>query len=547
MLCALTLRDFVIVDALDISFEAGFTVFSGETGAGKSILIDALSLTLGTRGDAGMIRPGAQRADITASFDVPESLKAWLDEHAIDTQDGLMLRRIIDREGRSRAFINGLPATVTQLRTLGEQLVDIHGQHAHQSLLHARQQRELLDTHGGHGDVLEKLQRAWQDWQAAQKALALARQHAGERQARMDHLQWQLDELAALAPGAEEWSELTATHHRLAHARALLDGGSQALEALDDDERGARRLLLQARHSLEPLLQHDARLADMLDSLDSALIASDTAISDLNAYLSRLELDPDALEQAEARMSAIFGLARRLNNPPEALPALQQALQAEMQDLQETSSLDALSGALEAAHLEYQRHADTLSRQRRKTAQRLGEQVTRAMQTLAMEGGAFDVALTSCAPGPHGCETVSFQVAGHAGASLRPLAKVASGGELARISLALSVIASQAARVPTLIFDEVDAGIGGGVAEVVGRLLRDLGKRHQVLCVTHLPQVAARGRQHFEVRKATEGGETISHITALDSDGRVEEIARMLGGLTITDTTRRHAMEMLAD
>ncbi len=546
MLQRLHIRDFVIVDTLELAFEGDLTVFSGETGAGKSILIDALSLALGARSDAGVVRPGAQRADISAVFSVAPHLEAWLDAQAIDSDEDIMLRRSIDTQGRSRAFINGVPATLGQLRALGEQLVDIHGQHAHQSLLQAGHQRALLDAQGAHLALAQQVQAAWQDWQAAVRALEQARQQAEARRQDSERLQWQHDELERLGLGDDEWARLTTEHRRLAHAQALLDGGAQALAALDTEDSGARRHLLLARNALEPLLRHDDRLTEIHDSVASALIACDSAISDLNAYLSRFELDPAALEQAEQRMAAIFELARKLHAEPEQLPALQAALQQKLQELQAAGDLERLQAAVDTCRKHYDHCAADLSARRRETATRLAAQVSAAMQTLAMEGGQFDIELSPAQAGPHGNESIAFLVAGHAGTPPRPLAKVASGGELARISLALSVIASQAARVPTLIFDEVDAGIGGAVAEVVGRLLRELGARHQVLCVTHLPQVAACGRQHWAVRKQrAPDGTTVSRINALDPAARIEEIARMLGGLTITETTRRHAAEML--
>lgn len=546
MLRSLNIRDFVIVDQAEIHFESGFTVFSGETGAGKSILIDALSLALGARGDTASIRQDASRTDVSAVFDVPAELHQALLDQDLDPTESLVLRRVIDNQGRSRAYINGIPATLTQLRTLGESLIDIHGQHAHQSLIRPASQRDMLDAQGGHHALARATQQAWQNWQHAQKTLQKARDNHEALQQERERLQWQLDELQRLSPGKNEWETLTANHNRLAHAQALLDGANQALAALEGDESSAQLHLSAALHQLQPLLRHDSHLQGICDALESARIAATEAVSDLNSYLDRLELDPQSLAQAEQRMSALFEAARQFKTEPELLPQLQEALQGQLAETDVANNLDALTEQARQAEATYHQAARQLSAARKKAAKKLSAQVTDAMQTLAMQGGRFDIALEPAAPSAHGCENIEFLVAGHAGVTPRPLAKVASGGELARLSLALSVIASQAARVPTLIFDEVDTGVGGAVAEVVGRLLRELGTRHQVLCVTHLPQVAACGDHHYEVSKATRQGATLSNIQLLSADARIDEVARMLGGLKITNTTRQHAREMLS-
>ena len=546
MLRSLHIRDFVIVDQAEIQFEAGFTVFSGETGAGKSILIDALSLALGARGDAASIRQGASRSDISAVFDVPGELHQALVDQDLDPNDSLVLRRVIDAQGRSRAYVNGIPATLAQLRTLGESLIDIHGQHAHQSLIRPASQRDMLDAQGGHQALARETQQAWQHWQQAQKALQKARDNHEALQQERERLEWQLGELQRLSPGNNEWETLTANHNRLAHAQALLEGATQALSALESDEGSAQLYLNAALHQLHPLLRHDAHLQGICDALESARIATGEAVSDLNSYLDRLELDPQSLAQAEQRMSSLFEAARQFKVEPEALPQVQEALRAQLAETDVAGNLEALAEHARQAEAAYHQAAQQLSAARKKAAKKLSAQVTEAMQTLAMQGGQFNVALQPATPSAHGNESVEFLVAGHGGVTLRPLAKVASGGELARLSLALSVIASQAARVPTLIFDEVDTGVGGAVAEVVGRLLRELGARHQVLCVTHLPQVAACGDHHYEVSKATRKGATLSNIQLLNADARVDEVARMLGGLKITNTTRQHAREMLS-
>ncbi len=544
MLRALHIRDFVIVDQAELNFEAGFSVLSGETGAGKSILIDALSLALGGRGDAALVRQGAPRTDISAVFEPPPAAARWLAEQAIDGTE-LILRRAIDAQGRGKAWINGLPATLAQLRDLGALLVDIHGQHAHQSLLQPASQRELLDTQGGLGDQARAVQDAWTAWRNAQAALASARDDAAGQAALLERLQQDTEFLDELAPQAGEWPELCAHQSRLAHAQALLAGASQAIEALDGESGSAAQALHLALQSLQALVRHDPALQAQCQTLESARILCTETVSDLNAYADRLELDPDALAKADARMSRLFEAARRFHVEPEALPELHETLHTRLRQAAAGQDLQALAQACSRAEDQYRVLAQALGAARRAAAERLAAQVTAAMQTLAMEGGAFGIELPACKPSAHGLESVEFLVAGHAGVTPRPLARVASGGELARISLALSVIASQAARVPTLIFDEVDAGIGGAVAEVVGRLLSELGGRHQVLCVTHLPQVAACARHHFLVSKSTRAGHTACAIRILDAAARVDEIARMLGGLKITAATRDHAREML--
>ncbi|NYT85402.1 DNA repair protein RecN [Pollutimonas harenae] len=548
MLRSLHIRDFVIVDQAEIPFAPGFTVFSGETGAGKSILIDALSLALGARGDASAIRDGAPRADISAVFEPPASLQTWLQEHEFTSDDDLILRRVIDAQGRSRSFINGLPVTLSQLRELGEQLVDIHGQHAHQSLLKAANQRELLDTQGGHLPLARQVQQAWQQWQQAEKSLATALANDATLQAEREQLEWQVTELEQLGLQENEWETLSNNHNRLAHAQALLDGATQTLAALDNDngQGSAMQALNAAAHAISQQLRHDSHLQSIYDAIESARISTVEAVSDLNSYLDKLELEPEKLAHAEQRLSTLFEAARKFKTEPHDLPALFQGLVQQLHNSQAAADTDALTQQRDAAAAQYQSQAELLSKARHKTSKKLSQQVTAAMQDLAMQGGSFKVNLSNCPPGAGGNEAIEFLVAGHAGTSPKPLAKVASGGELARISLALSVIASQAARVPTLIFDEVDTGVGGAVAEVVGKLLRELGDRHQVLCVTHLPQVAARGAHHYEVKKSSTRSGTLSQIEALNDEERVHEIARMLGGLKITDTTRRHAREMLA-
>ena len=546
MLRALHINDFVIVDHTEVEFGPGFTVFSGETGAGKSILIDALALALGERADASVLREGATRAEISAVFDVPDTLTGWLADHALDS-DSLVLRRLIDSQGRSRSFINGMPATLTQLRELGEQLVDIHGQHAHQSLLKADSQRDLLDGHGDHAAMRRGIADAWKAWRDVARRLETVERDAESLQQERERLQWQADELDRLALGADEWEELQAEHTRLAHAQSLIDGASQTIAALEEDDDAAHTRLAAASQRIAQLANHDPALTPVSEALESARIALQEAVSDLNSYLARLEVDPQRLSIVEARLQAVFETARKFRLTPDELPERHQTLLAQLDTLKESEDVQALRARAEAARKAYDALAKELSAARHKAAASLSKQVTQAMQTLAMSGGKFEAVVQPGEPGIAGADLVEFRVAGHAGTTPRALAKVASGGELARISLALSVIASRAARVPTLIFDEVDTGVGGAVAEVVGRLLRELGNFHQVLCVTHLPQVAACGNVHYEVEKRQSGSSTVSGVHLLNRTGRIDEIARMLGGIEITATTRKHAREMLGN
>lgn len=544
MLHSLHIRDFVIVDQVDLHFDQGFTVFSGETGAGKSILIDALALALGGRAETYSIREGADKTDISAVFDCPDSLRDWLQEQEMDDSE-LVLRRVFDRSGKSRAFINGVPANLAQLRSIGQHLVDIHGQHAHQSLLKNSAQRELLDAHADNNRLLQTLAQQWKAWQSDIRQYKESQENAAQQNLERERLEWQLQEIAKLQLGKNEWENVSTEHNRLAHASSLLEGATQTLNTLDGEEQSLISELNSATQRIAQLLKNDPALQGIYDALESARIACVEAASDLNSYLDRVDLDPQRLSELENRMRNIFDTAHKFRVEPEQLHHLQQELEANLAHFNKISNLEELEKSIAQRKAAYMETAQELSKARKKTASTLGKEVTQAMQSLAMQGGVFEIHLQKAEPGPHGLEQVEFNVAGHAGTTPRPLAKVASGGELARISLALSVMANKAGRVPTLIFDEVDTGIGGAVAEVVGKLLRELGGRHQVLCVTHLPQVAACAQQHFQVQKNQKNKTTHSEIVLLDEQERINEVARMLGGVTITETTREHAREML--
>jgi DNA repair protein RecN (Recombination protein N) len=553
MLRTLTIRDFVIVDTIELEFSNGFTVFTGETGAGKSILIDALQLALGGRGDASMVRDGAPKADISADFALTPAAASWLEQNEFGVEEGgALLRRVIDNAGRSKAYINGSAATAGQLRELGELLVDIHGQHAHQSLLKQDAQRALLDNQVAVRDPdssaqVQAVAVCYKAWRALARQREEFETNAKNVLLERERLEWQVSELDKLAAKPGEWTEITNEHSRLSHAASLLEGAQEALEAISEAEHPILSQLSSLNQKLGKLADVDAGLQAVLDCMEPARIQLQEAVYALNDYIDKVELDPARLAQVDARMEAIHGTARKFRVTPEELPDEHATLKAKLRQLADASDVDGLRRQEEQAKAAYMEVAKALSATRVEAALRLSEQVSEAMQELSMSGGRFVVAVNPCEPAVYGLEQVEFLVAGHAGVPPRPLAKVASGGELARISLAISVITSHATTVPTLIFDEVDTGIGGGVAEVVGRLLKRLGQRRQVLCVTHLPQVASQANQHFQVTKGTTGeGKTVSRIDVLDKKERVEEVARMLGGIEITETTRKHARELLA-
>ena len=553
MLRSLNIRDFVIVDELDLDLDHGFTVLTGETGAGKSILLDALSLVLGERADPSQIREGKSKAEISALFSLDGSLKElisnWLDEQGFNLEDDgatLILKRIIDASGRSRAFINGGIATLNQTKELGNYLVDIHGQHAHQLLLKTGAQRDLLDHQAQLQEQVLSVRGLYQQWQAAKKQLELA-QSAGESlQKEQERLSWQLEELDLLAPKAGEWAEIDVEYSRLANAAKLIEGSQNALAMLSEQEGNAEELLGKAFTEIEDLAKLDSHLEDAKISLESAQIQISEATHSLNRYLQKIDVDPERLAEVEERLKALHSAAKKFKVTPENLPTIWIDIKEKVNAIKDSQDLAALEKNLQATQAEYNKAAKSLSLSRNKAAKVLEKLVTEAMQDLSMAGGQFVIGIEPLAEGnAYGLENIEFLVAGHPGVSPKPLSKVASGGELARISLAISVITSEASQIPTLIFDEVDSGIGGAVAETVGKRLKELGQAHQVLCVTHLAQVAAQGHQHWKVEKQSSDNSTTSSITGLNRQERVEEIARMLGGTEITDTTRRHARELL--
>jgi len=553
MLQNISLRDFVIVDQLELDFSAGFTVLTGETGAGKSILLDALSLVLGERADSSQIREGCNRAEISALFRIDaEQVKhfsQWLDEQGFPVEDdgqSLLLKRTVESNGRSRAFVNGSVATLAQLREAGDQLVDIHGQHAHQLLLKGGAQRELLDRHAGLLSLSAEVAQIFKSLQDSRRRLQQAENAGQDIERERERLEWQLEELSELSPQDGEWASIQSEHSRLANGAKIISGCQEALEVLSDADNSIESSLSKICGTISALAEHDPALGSINEALDSAQIQLDEAIHSLNRYLQKVELDPARLAEVEERMQALHNAARKYRTEVDELPKLLQDTSERLDALTASQNIDALREKVKQEETSYLKLAKQLSQKRGLAAADLGKLVTEAMQNLSMAGGRLEIALIPLEEGgSNGLEQIEFLVAGHAGSTPRSLAKVASGGELARISLAISVITSKASFTPTLIFDEVDAGIGGAVAETVGKLLNQLGQSHQILCVTHLPQVAAQGNHHLKVSKSQSIDKTISRVLALGRAERVEEVARMLGGATITDTTRRHARELL--
>ena len=540
----ISLRDFVIVREMSLDFDDGFSVFTGETGAGKSILIDALQLALGARADTLMIREGAVRAEVSAEFDCPAACSDWLIEAGLDVGDALLLRRTVDTQGRSRAWINGSVATATQLRKIGELLLDIHGQHAWQSLTRPEAVRSLLDAYAGI-DTCE-LTLLWKQWRRAQKAVADARSTQDDRQRELERLNWQINELEKLAPHHDEWEELNASHSRLASAQALLDAAQTAIDILEADLSGAISGLARADSMLEAQSQIEPAFREISDVLGSSLAQAEDAAHSLHAYLRRTNPDPERLAALDERMTLWVSLARRYRSPPENLPGMLTRWKEEVSRLDAAANLSALEAEELTTSQAYMNEAQRLSKLRHLAAPRLTHAVSEAMQELGMQGGRFEVLLQKAeSPAQGGLEDVAFMVAGHSGSTPRPVGKVASGGELSRIALAVAVTTSQLGAAQALIFDEVDSGVGGSVAETVGRLMKQLGKDRQVLAVTHLPQVAACADHHLVVSKRNSNGTTLSSVKLVSGEQRIAEIARMLGGERLSITTMAHAREML--
>ncbi len=549
MLRRLLISDFVLVDRLELDFRTGFGALTGETGAGKSILLDALSLLLGERADANVVRNGCEKADLAAEFDLAADSPArrWLLSQDFEAdEDVLLIRRVVDSSGRSRAYVNGMPATATQLRELGEFLADIHGQHAHQALLRPDAQRALLDEHAGLASLAKEVGKLWRELVAARRAREEAQQQQAGLAREQEMLAFQVQELEGLNFGVGEWEPLNQEHARLTHAASLLEGVGMALEAVSESEQPLTAQTERLAARLFERAEFDATLKDVAELLSEAAIRLDEAGHALRSYQERVDLDPERLSQLDQRLADVMMVSRKYRIQPDDLPSFLAESHARLDSLAALGDPALLAERERVAQEAFSKAATQLSSKRAAAAKKLSAAVTAAMQELAMAGGRFEIALQAEPEGSaHGLEKIEFQVAANPSQPLRPLAKVASGGELSRIGLSIQVIASASQAVPTLIFDEVDVGIGGGVAEIVGRRLRELGNNRQVLCVTHLPQVAEQANWQWKVIKENRDGKTLSRLVDLDQGGRVEEISRMLGGVNITETTRSHAAELL--
>ncbi len=548
MLQALSIRDFVIVDHLELEFDKGFTALTGETGAGKSILIDALSLSLGARNEGDVTRRGSEKAEIATTFDIRQlpAARDWLQAQAMEVEDTLVLRRVIYADGRSRAFINGVAATVGQLRELGESLIDIYSQNAHHSLLKLATQRDILDAYAQQAPLAEAVQQAYKQWHQLQQQWQAYEKNASQFADELAELRDSSRELMQLGFDIDGWQALQQEHMRLSHGASLLAGMEHALQMMSEGEEvNALALLSQVQLKLGELQDFDPALTPLIETLDSAVIQLEETSRALNKHLQKSELDPERLAEVEARIQTIHSVARKYRIKADELPELLAQQTARIEVLSAYADDGALAKQMQAAWQTYQDLAKQLSAGRTQAAKHLSVAITAQMQALSLKGGQFTVALTPVDAAAFGLEQVEFMVAGHAGVEPRPLNKVASGGELSRISLALQVTTASLGTVPCMIFDEVDVGIGGGVAEVVGQLLQQLGQHRQVLVITHLAQVASQAVHHLQVSKSEHEGTTLSRIRPLSIDERIEEVARMMGGLQITEATRIHAREML--
>jgi len=542
---SISLRDFVIVREMHLDLSTGFTVLTGETGAGKSILIGALQLALGARSDANAVREGAGRCEISVEFDSPAQLIPWLEQAGLEPGEILLLRRTVDAQGKSRAWVNGSAVTVTQLKELGSQLVDIHGQHAWQSLTRPEAVRGLLDSYA-HVST-DALMRCWQAWRLSHKVLTEARAAQDSLQRDRERLAWQIGELNKLAPKDQEWESLNAQHSRLSNIQDLRETVQTAVDALRDADENTTTLLGRAINALQKQAHIEPAFKELAELLNTALTQIDDAVHSLRGYARHAELDPQRLTELDERLALWVSLARRYKRVPAELPQLLTAWHVELQALDEAANLVQLEKNEIQAKEGFLNEANEISRLRHRSAPLLAKAITKAMQGLGMQGGRFEVVLAVLEqPAQHGLEQVEFLVAGHAGSTPRAVGKVASGGELSRIALAIAVTTSQLGQAQTLIFDEVDSGVGGAVAQTVGQLMRQLGQDRQVMTVTHLPQVAAFADEHLVVSKRAEEGTTLSMVERVTGQARVSEIARMLGGELLSGATIAHATEMLA-
>jgi DNA repair protein RecN (Recombination protein N) len=549
----LNIRNFAVIDELELEFHTGMTVLTGETGAGKSILIDALGLLLGDRAEAGVIRNGCERAELAAQFDIAANpvTRGQLEELDIESDSReLLLRRVITRDGRSSAFINGSPATAQLLRTIGENLVDIHGQHSHQSLTRPETQRRLLDEFGNHTASLNSLRTAHDQWHAASGRLQALLGRETDQEATLNLLRYQVEELRGLRPEAGEYDALDDEHRRLSNGARLLEAASHALQAFADDDHALHARIASITSELRSLRQYDTKLDNIVATLDETMLHLNEAGSELRHYLDGLQIDPDRLQTVETRLSRLHEMARKHRVQPRDLAGHFARLEQQLTDMENSREIiGALQQSRDAALTQYRTAAAALHQHRLKTARKLGDEITAKLGELGMRGGKFAISverLNEELPRAHGDDGIEFLVTANPGLAPQPLRKIASGGELSRISLAIQVVGVRDTGIPTLIFDEVDAGIGGAIAEIVGKLLHQLARKRQVFCVTHLPQVASQGDRHLLVNKTSSRTSTRTGARELNPEERIDEIARMLGGVKITEQSRRHAQEMLA-
>ncbi|UTA47039.1 DNA repair protein RecN [Simiduia sp. 21SJ11W-1] len=548
MLTHLSIHNFTLVEHLELELDQGLTAITGETGAGKSLLLDALGMALGDKADADKVRAGCDRADISATFDLSQLSKAckWLKAHELEAESECILRRTVSADGRSRAYINGQSATLTQLRSLGELLIDIHSQHAHQRLLKKDHQRALIDLYGGHTSLYQAVKQAWQSWQALATQLQERQQNDAEISARTQLLRYQVEELDQLALQPQELDALEAEHRQLANAESVMEASQQLANLCNDDEQGLLEGLNKGLQLLKSLPDKSEQLQEAEQLLVTAQIQIEEASRAIDHHIDSFDADPQRLQWLEQRLDAIYQIARKHRVSPQELCDLHQSLAMELAKLAGSDiDLDQLAADTQNAEAGYRKLALELGQQRRQAAMRLGRAVNRQLQQLAMTNASIEVSFTDCAPSATGLEELEVLVSTNPGQPHRSLAKVASGGELSRISLAIQVCLAHKSAIPTLIFDEVDVGIGGATADIVGRLLRQLGQAGQVLCVTHLAQVASKAHQHLQVRKLTRKSGSESTLVALEGDAKTEEIARMLGGVELTEQSRAHAREML--
>jgi DNA repair protein RecN (Recombination protein N) len=548
MLLQLRLKDFVIVRELQVDFDRGFTVLTGETGAGKSILIDALNLILGGRGDASVVRESATKADLSALFETPQIAQQWLSERELTADEGVVwLRRVIDQEGRSKAFINGTPTTVQALRELAAMLIDIHGQHANLWLTKSESQRQLLDDHAKDKTLAKSVNEAFSKWRDTNKRLTDAQSASRLQTLERERLEWLDTELSTLAAKEGEWQLLTEDHKRLANAANLIEGAQAANDALTQRDSSIVSEVEQLASKLQSLLATDPRLTDAWQFLNEASIQLKEAGDALENYAKHIDLDPQRLASLDDRIGLLHSAARKFKVAPDTLAAFTEQNTNALAQLRDSQDIEALQKLLEQHQTEFDKLAKKLSTQRKASAKLIAQQASEHVQGLGMAGATLQISVNPAPAGPSGADQVEFLISQHASLSPRPLAKIASGGELSRVSLALAVAAADANPVPTIIFDEADAGVGGAVAQLIGQLMRTLGAKRQVLCVTHLPQVAALAHHHHQVKKSNDKQGVASEITALDKNARIDELARMLGGVDITATTRKHARELLSN